>query len=562
MFRGISLANKCLLLFGAAVVLIIVAALTVPWLRMNTIADDQALDTCREMVRVWEATVRSEAEAGRSGAREVNLEGARIAALSAEEVAAAREDNPFVGRAWDAFIADPKRGELIESHWRSWLRLHEFARAVRGADGSLQGVLILERRSPEAGRMGLINSVYLLAAGSVALGLAVLTFYLITNKLVLGPVRSLRGTADQVREGNLDIRSQIATGDEFEDLAETFNAMLVALQEGQRNLRAINNALDARVGELEAQNVLLDEANRVKGEFLANVSHELRTPLNSILGFADLLIEIAEREAAAGDDSSRLQKRRRYLENIVSAGKSLLDLINGLLDIAKVEAGKMDVQCEPMDLANMGEGLMALMRPVADKRGVELRFEIAPDTPVVRTDPKKLQQVVFNLLSNAVKFTGEVAEKLAEDRAVQSAERAMTGQDPPSADDQRQPIVNLRIEPLLVREPGSGTALDKVRISVLDTGPGIAPEHQAIIFEKFTQLDAGYNRKHSGTGLGLAICKELTHLLQGEIQVESALGRGAMFSVIIPVAIDPARINETKLEAKFRVSLSGRRAAS
>lgn len=561
MFRGISLANKCVLLFGAAAVLIIVAALAVPWVRMNAIVDVQALDTCREMVRVWEAREGAEGAPadGREGAKggEINIEGARLWSVVQSDLARARDKDEFVGVAWERFLSQPRETEVLESRWRGWLRVHQYAKAVRGPDGLLSRMIVLERRAPEAGRGVLVNSAYLLVAGFFALALAVLVFYLITNKLILSPVRLLRETADEVREGNLDIRSQIATGDEFEDLAETFNAMLGALQEGQRNLRAINTALDARVGDLETQNVLLNEANRIKGEFLANVSHELRTPLNSILGFTDLLSEQAEREAQSGDDSTRLQKRRRYLENIVTAGRALLELINGLLDIAKVEAGKMDVKVEPVDLGKLAEGLMALMRPVADKRGVELKTEVAADTPVVTTDGKKLQQVVFNLLSNAVKFTGEVAERLAEERAMAVAERAMTGQEPATVAEGRMPLVQLRIEPLLVREPGAAQAVEKVRISVLDTGPGIAPEHQNIIFEKFTQLDAGHARKHAGTGLGLAICKELTHLIQGEIQVQSDLGRGSMFSVIIPVAIDPAKINETKLEAKFRVALSG-----
>lgn len=548
MLRRISLANKCLLLFGAAVVLIIMAALGVPWLRMNAVVDEEETETSRQMLLVWEASVRRAAPAASAPGSlpddaALDLPGGTIAALSLDAIAQRPDPEPFLTRAVQTFEREPSAAELVSARWAGWVRQYQFARAVRADDGTLQGLIYLQRTSPQAGRDVLVNAVYLLSAGCVALGLAVLVFYLITNNLILGPVRALRDTADEVRQGNLDTRSTIETGDEFEDLAEMFNAMLQALQDGQKNLRAINTALDARVGELQAQTLALHESNRLKGEFLANVSHELRTPMNSILGFADILLEIAEKEAAAGDDSTRLSKRKRYLENIVSSGRHLLDLINGLLEMAKVEAGKVEIRAEEVDLPAFAEGMLALMRPVADKRGVELRLDLAAALPAVLTDRQKLQQVVFNLLSNGVKFSGDAAEAAAIENA------------PP-----RQALVTLRVEPLLARSAGGETATDKVRISVLDTGPGIAPEHLDIIFEKFTQLDRGYSRKHAGTGLGLAISKELTHLLQGEIQVQSELGRGSMFSVILPVRLDASRLAETKLEASFRSNLQGRSA--
>ncbi|MGQ0627792.1 MAG: sensor histidine kinase, partial [Phycisphaerales bacterium] len=240
---------------------------------------------------------------------------------------------------------------------------------------------------------------------------------------------------------------------------------------------------------------------------------------------------------------------------IQSSGRTLLDLINGLLEMAKVEAGKVEIMHDRVDLREFAEALVALMRPVADKRGVDLRLEVAGEALVIETDGRKLQQIVFNLLSNAVKFTGDAAEGRAE-ALTTAREGATSGEGPPSTV-LVPALVTLRIERLLARAAGGAAEQGKVRISVLDTGPGIAPEFQEIIFEKFTQLSRGLNRTSAGTGLGLAICRELTALLQGEIQVESALGRGAMFSVILPERLDPARIAESKLEARFRVSLSG-----
>lgn len=605
MFRGISLANKCLLLFGAAVVLIILAALTVPWLRLRAVAEDDGVETSRQMVRVWEAMrskVPAPAAAGAAGGggggggatsapgegqaaiEATDIEGGRIRLVPGALAGAERARSAFVGEAWDRFLGDADADEHAEASWRFLVRHYQYARALRerGDRGALTGLIVLERQSALAARDMIGNTVWLLSAGSVALGLAVLVFYLITTRLILSPVRTLRDTAEQVRQGNLDIRSEIQTGDEFEELAETFNAMLTAQQEAQRNLRAINAELDKQVDVLEAQNVALNEANRVKGEFLANVSHELRTPLNSILGFAELLAEGASREAESGDDSTRLQKRRRYLDNILSAGRSLLDLINGLLEMAKIEAGKVDLSLERIDLRAFAEGLTALTRPLADKRGVDLRLEITGDGPItVETDEKKLQQIVFNLLSNAIKFTGDTAEKIAAEKAERALADAGSGAAPddtaapaggtpsPSplppapapAGSPRQAVVTLRVESLPSRGGGQAPAEDRVRISVLDTGPGIAPEHLGVIFDKFTQVDRGLTRKHAGTGLGLSICKELTTLLQGEIQVHSEVGRGSMFSVILPQRLDPQRIEEQRLESQFRGSLAGRREA-
>ena len=169
-----------------------------------------------------------------------------------------------------------------------------------------------------------VNMSYLFSAGLISLGLAVLVFYLITNRLILGPVRSLRDTAERVREGDISTRADIETGDEFQELGETFNQMLEALATSQQQLRSINASLDLKVNELAERNVSLFEANKLKGEFLANVSHELRTPLNSILGFAELLEKRVE-GLEEQPESTSVGKRRRYLQNISTAGRHLLE---------------------------------------------------------------------------------------------------------------------------------------------------------------------------------------------------------------------------------------------
>lgn len=606
-------------------VLIIAAALAVPWVKMNGMVDDAELEVSRQMVATWEhAAVRTglpgaagarsrgedqgavptggpggterPARGGRSAGSEGGIDqeallnaarggapesepspidlrshlpvlaanqrlfagNAELRVLGAEQVEGAASGSEFVRSAWDAVRtagADGARTEeFAEASWRFTERQYHYAKAIRTPRGALEGLVVLERTSLSAARGMVRNTLYLFAAGCVALGFAVLVFYLVTNRLILSPVRQLRETAEEVREGNLDVRSQIQTHDEFEDLAEAFNEMLTSLQSQQKQLRAINASLDDKLSELSERNSALAEAAKLKGEFLANVTHELRTPLNSVIGFAELLDEGLAREGAGEgpEGVARVAKRRRYLENILGSGRTLLDLINSLLEMAKVEAGKSELVIKPVDVGEKCEQLAALMKPMADKRTVELRLEIAPDLPRIDTDARKLQQIVFNLLSNAVKFTADAAEAEREAATV----REMNGEAPGEV---RQALVTLRAEPLVPR--GGGAEEGRVRISVLDTGPGINREDLGKIFEKFTQLDTGYARKHAGTGLGLAICKELTHLLQGEMMVQSEVGHGSMFSVILPLALDPARAAEGRLEQEFRGALAGPRGA-
>ena len=204
----------------------------------------------------------------------------------------------------------------------------------------------------------LLNRVFLLTAGLLAGTLAIIVFSLITTQIILHPVRVLQETAEKVSEGNLNIRSDISTGDEFEQLSETLNTMLANLQHNADQLRAANKSLDMRIGQLAESNVALYESNRLKSEFLANVSHELRTPLNSILGFAELL-----KESAAADPRSS-----RFVQNILQSGKNLLDLINDLLDLAKIEAGRMEVRSEPLSLNDLFEGLGSILKPLTEAK--------------------------------------------------------------------------------------------------------------------------------------------------------------------------------------------------
>jgi two-component system, NarL family, sensor histidine kinase BarA len=556
MWRGISLANKCLLLFGAAVVLIILAALAVPLIRLIAVVDETQKQLSSDIVEVWQFGIEDSTGVGpflRTG-RSDKLGHATIELLTDESMQAAIRKDEFAREAHKGFVLpgsaaggdESAHNERHSARWSGTVREYRYAKAVRDPGGELVGMVIMTRPSTIAWEQAKVNLLFLGAAGLVALGLAVGTFYLITNKLILSPVRDLRETAELVREGNLGVRADIQTGDEFEDLAGAFNQMLDGIRSSQEQLRAINTSLDLKLREVDARNVALFEANKLKGDFLASVSHELRTPLNSIIGFAELLGEAADRDQQAFaaalpgtvDDAglARLTKRRRYLDNILNSGRSLLEMINGLLEMAKVEAGKMDLQLEDMNVHDACEGLVALIRPLADRGGVELSLDTASDTGNIRTDPRKFQQIVFNLLSNAVKFT---SEKAADERT--------SGRTPTAK-------VILRAERIVGRGSEGLASTDRVRVSVLDTGPGISPEDQKKIFQKFQQLDTGHTRRHAGTGLGLAICKELTSILQGEIQVESEAGRGSMFSVLFPLDIDPGRADRMREELADRAA--------
>lgn len=509
----ISLADKCLLLFGGAVVLIVAFALFLPGIRMNKLVDEGQHEVSRQLMDAWVADAPP---------------GIDVRVVDLSEPAQDRFETVATRR----LARDTDRQEVTGASWDGLTRVYRYARARRDVGGELTGMYLHERASDEAANMLAVNTGYLFGAGTMVLALAVIVFYLITHRIILSPVRDLRATADRVRQGDLSTRSDIQTGDEFQELSETFNDMVAALQRNQDQLRAINKALDVKLNELAEANVTLHDSARLKGEFVASISHELRTPMNSIIGFGELLLEIARAEHAGGDDSTRLTKRIRYLENIVNSARNLLEMINSLLELARIEAGRVDINIERVVLREACEGLVGLIHPQASREEVEVRLEIGDDLPIIQTDLQKLQQIISNFLANAVKFVragGEGAQR---------------------------PLIILRAERL---NPSSEHTADRVRLSVIDNGPGIAPEDQDRVFEKFEQLVGGHTREHAGTGLGLAISRELAGVLQGEIQLVSEVGAGAMFSLILPVSLDETRSEEVKLESAFRATLAGRR---
>lgn len=564
MLKGIriSLANKCQLLFGLAVVLVMTAALTVVGWRMQTLVERAPQRRAQDLAEMWLAgqiDLGSAIERVEVGDDPEFESGVVVSLVYEDEIDSRMVDDPFLADAVGRFEEMPTVNEAFEAMPHDSGQMHfRYIRAVRASDlGRMQGtyeagvdaagladpvrqLLVVRLRDQEAVVQQTLNRIYIIAAGLFAGLLAIAVFYYITTRIILSPVRVLRGYAERVSEGDLLIRSDINTGDEFEQLSDMFNTMLESLKANQDDLTSANKSLDMKLMHLAESNVALYEANKVKGEFLANVSHELRTPLNSIIGFAEVMQETLEGRTGPMDE-----KRQRYASNIIVSSRRLLDLINDLLDIAKIEAGKMTLRLAKASITDTLEGLVTLIRPEADKRGVKVYLEVAPRLPLVTTDPGKLQQIVFNFVANAVKFTPHGGTVTLRAEATDAVGRMVTmpATNAPADNGAAATRSDARAENAT---RGDATHL---RISVADTGPGIAEDDQSRIFEKFTQLEPGMTKTHGGTGLGLTIAHELTEMLGGHIDVDSAPGRGATFIVILP--LEPPR-DETLDDAASR----------
>jgi two-component system sensor histidine kinase BarA len=348
------------------------------------------------------------------------------------------------------------------------------------------------------------NRAILISIAFATTFLIMLGSYLIVRYVIVKPVKHLKEVSDAISAGELNVRSEIQTGDEFEDLSHAFNRMLRNLVSMQDRLRKVNADLDRKVDELAQANMALYESNRLKSDFLATMSHELRTPLNSILGFSEVLLS----------SNGLSEKQTRWVANIQSSGQQLLNLINDILDLAKIEAGKMQVRLVEFSIYDVCDGMLAMFRPLAEKKNIDLRGQFAPDIPLLRQDAVKVQQILSNLLSNAIKFTPEGG------RVQLKAEMDRLGAPPASTASS-------------LRYNGGGYIV----LTVSDTGVGIAHEEQELIFEKFRQAGNPLTRQHAGTGLGLSIVRELSKLLGGEVSLQSELGRGSTFIVRLPLQL-------------------------
>src|SRR5256886_400230 len=275
----------------------------------------------------------------------------------------------------------------------------------------------------------------------------------------------------------------------FHDQRELTDTQARALRTIARLVSVANENADL-VGELRVNNLQLERANRLKSEFLASVSHELRTPMNAIIGYTKLMLD--------GLDGEMTAQQQTDLFRVAQAADNLLGLINGLLDLVKIEAGKMELNIEEVNITDVTEEALELVRPHADEKGLQVRSVIPQGLPNVWADRARVRQVLANMLANAVKFT---------ERGIVSV--------------------------------AANAAEGWVTVSVADTGVGISPEAQAYVFDEFRQADSSTTRRYGGTGLGLAISKRLVTLHGGRIWVDSEVGRGSTFHFTLPIRVRP-----------------------
>jgi signal transduction histidine kinase len=344
----------------------------------------------------------------------------------------------------------------------------------------------------------------LTSIGIATLALSLVFIHWVLKRLVINPLSELKLVSEEITSGKTELQFRVDTDDEFSELSESFNRMLRHLTETQVQLRSVNEELDARVDDLASLNLQLFEANRLKGEFLANMSHELRTPLNSILGFSDVLQGI----------ETLTDKQRRYVTNIQNSGRVLLEMINDILDLAKVEAGKMNVRPTEFCVLSVARAQTDIFRKMAEDKNIDLQIDSNQTEILVFQDQSKLAQILTNLLSNAIKFTPEGG---------------------------------------LVTIACDRYGDTEFVIAISDTGVGIAPDDHEIIFEKFRQASRGsgvdsLTREHSGTGLGLSIVRELCRLLGGDISLSSQLGHGSTFRIVLPIRYAPNSNSEKNHE--------------
>jgi len=345
--------------------------------------------------------------------------------------------------------------------------------------------------------------VFILVAVIILISLILVVFgALYLSREFSRPLNTLLEATGHLAEGDLDVRLESSRQDEFGGLALGFNRMAAQLKKARGELQEANVALENRVAqrtaelevtnlELQASATKMQETMRVKSEFLANISHELLTPLHAMLGYAELL-----HEGIYGPLSEKQNDAVRRMEN---SAQTLRRLINDIIELARIETGRTTLTVEPFDAAEMLQDVLDSLRAVYGKKDLALRGELAPDLTEFRTDRGKVQHVLFNLLSNAMKFTEQGSVTL------------------------------------LVRREADG---EHAVLEIRDTGPGIAAEKLETVFEEFRQLDGSTTRRAGGAGIGLPLTKQLVEILGGEISVESRVGEGTTFRVILPVALD------------------------
>jgi signal transduction histidine kinase/ActR/RegA family two-component response regulator len=382
-------------------------------------------------------------------------------------------------------MAEPSKGNPAAGK-HAGTRLHSLATKFSFFSATLAFWIVatmlaydLRRDAFDAGKGVLLLVVILLVSAAISR---------FTTRLLARPLARLQSGISSVENGRLEPIEVSQTGDEIQFLGESFNRMIAALASSEEQIREqrelLENRIKERTSQLERALRAAQKANEAKSEFLANVSHDLRTPMNGVIGMLDIALD----HDVSTDVREQLQTAHR-------CARSLLLLLNDLLDMSKIEAGRMTLEKIPFDMRLLLEDCVKSHQPKAAENRVELCFEVSPEVPEqIVGDPLRIRQVLWNLIGNAVKFTEDGT-------------------------------VTVRIEHLST--PHGPSMLE---IAVEDTGTGIPADKLLSIFEKFTQGDNTIGRRFGGTGLGLAITKRLVEdLHHGELRVESQLGRGSTF---------------------------------
>jgi signal transduction histidine kinase/CheY-like chemotaxis protein len=344
------------------------------------------------------------------------------------------------------------------------------------------------------------------------------------QRLISRPILHLENAMRMVSTNkNYEVRATRFYGDEIGRLIDGFNTMLSEIQHRDTALQRANDELKTRTRELEGeiihrkqtQEELLkakhaaEDASRAKSAFLANMSHELRTPLNAIIGYSEMLEEETR-------DSGRTENLQD-LQKIQAAGKHLLSLINDVLDLSKIEAGKMGLHLETFDVSVMAEEMVTTLQPAIAKNNNKVRVHLGDDLGMMRADATKVRQILFNLMSNACKFTDHGT-------------------------------ISLDVRPTVIE------GQEWIRFQVQDTGIGISSKQQHKLFQEFSQADATIARKYGGPGLGLAISHRFVQMMKGRISVESQAGKGSTFTVHLPAQVTLETAEVAQLEGTGNVS--------
>jgi signal transduction histidine kinase len=360
----------------------------------------------------------------------------------------------------------------------------------RKIDGLVRQVVALEQARMGGLRAGVAaaNRRSLLLMGgfaALAIVLALLFGFVISWSFII-PVQEAHGFLGQVAAGNFGVTVRVANRDEFGELAENMNRM-------SRELQRLDADQRRAAAELQTLNERLAQASRAKSEFLASMSHELRTPLNAILGFTELILDNLYGEVPA--------PLRDPLVDVQTNARHLLRLINDVLDLSKIEAGRMELASADYVVADVLETVRASLRSLATEKGLDLVVSVPSDLPMAYGDGKRITQCLLNLTGNALKFTKRGRVKIA---------AALDG--------------------------------ETLRYRVTDTGIGIPQDQLENVFSEFRQVDATIAREYGGTGLGLSITKKFVELHGGRIWAESEPGKGSTFSFEVPLRVPEARI--------------------